>query len=540
MALMTFPELSPTRVPVKDWIEKNVVVPGARAGRVNLDPYQIEPLESVFDPQVTQVTLMWSSQLGKSILATFAVAYHAKNGSGDIYTMFSCQDHRTDYVMSRLNPIVRASPELQKVMGLSRSGNVPHHGFSFGKGNYCKMTTARSIGAGHSSTTRLIVGDEMDDWAGSVSASALRQRGVTFKDRTAFFMSTPTYTGSSAIATEYTNGSQAQYYVSCVHCGYCHVLTSEGLREGPDELGVYACPGCGTIWSDLDRIAAIRGGEWVHSYPERAHKSYQMSQLYSIQVPIERTWEDWEACETDYHRMTQIMAWPYEEAVIAPLQPEDLVRSTMPFNRRWLTIGVDVQKTWLDWTAVAFDEFLTNKHAVARGIVSRSIDYACFQELRRTWAQFAPDRIVVDGSYDYDWVRQSIDLVFADAMLMEDPPIEIVRGYTGDSFDRPLRGAKRHGHFVGASDEAKKLVVQDLKIGVFTLDHAMPDVTEAQLMSEKLVRTKVGTVIKRKWEPQGGRNEILDCCGYAYMGALALPIGQRPSPVLTLTGASNG
>ena len=497
------------------------MVPGARSGRLTLDKYQREPIEQSFTPGIEGVSLMWSSQLGKSLVAACVILYHSAWRTGDIYAMFSCQDHRADFVNSRLTPIAQASPAIHEIIGRNRNNAIPGTGFTFGRG-YCKMTTARSVGAGHSSTTRLIVNDELDDCNSYVPVSSLRQRGVTFLDRTVVLMSTPTHKGSSSIEKEYLAGSQAQFYLGCQICETTshHVMALENISEG-----VYHCPECGSPWTEVNRIWAINTGQWVHTYPDKPHKSYQMSQLYSCSVPIARTWKDAEACESDYQRSTQIMAWPFEEVEIEPVQPGDIRRCPIPFERAHCTVGVDVQKNRLEWTAIVWSQFLIEKQIVARGIVLRTPGPEAMQDLRKQVAPLAPDRITIDGSYDYDWIRTNIDIVFSDAMLLPDPPVEIVRGYTAQSFDRPLRGSKGGRYFWGSSDEAKVLITRDLKIQSLTLSPSLPGDTEAQLMSERLVRTTIGERIKREWKHDVGvRNEVLDCSAYAYMGVLALNV----------------
>ena len=91
--------------------------------------------------------------------------------------------------------------------------------------------------------------------------------------------------------------------------------------------------------------------------------------------------------------------------------------------------------------------------------------------------------------------------------MLADPPVEIVRGYTGDSFDKPLRGGRNLGFFWGATDEAKVMIMQDLAKGFLTIDPGCPSDTENQLVSEKLIRTETQHRVRRKWVPIQGQAE---------------------------------
>ena len=510
--------------PPVEWVERNVISPGSRGGTTRLDAYQKEIIETVFMEGVESVVLMWSSQLGKSSLMVDMMLYHIANRYGDVYAMFSSQEHRKDFVNDRLKKVLVNSGLISHVE-LSKQGGIPKSGFQFrnreGSAG-CRMTTAGSIGAGHSSSTRLIIADELDDYRGVVGVSSLRQRGVTYSDRMLVLMSTPTYKGESTIEYEYRLGSKAQYYVPCASCGWdaMHVLSIANVYPP----GVYRCPSCKYEWTEEDRKASIMDGEWVHEDEGNPVRSYQMSQLYSVNVPLKKTYSDYMKMESEYERSTQILAWPYEDVERAPITQETLKRCPMPFTPAVVTVGVDVHKRFLEWVAVAFSANLERKHILARGQVLRTQGPECILALWRDVQHLGPSKVTIDIGYDYEWVARGVEYILGGLEVREYNVVELVKGKP-NSFGQQLRGAvnQSKGFFHGAVDEVKVLISEDAFYGRLTLEPDLPVDTEAQLGSERLSRTQIGTRVKREWvKDRNVRNEVLDCTGYAYMGAVGL------------------
>ena len=235
--------------------------------------------------------------------------------------------------------------------------------------------------------------------------------------------------------------------------------------------------------------------------------------------------------------MTQVMAWPFEEVEIRPVDPSQIKRAKRDWPVAFTTVGVDVQKNRLEYTIVQFDRRLVNKHVAYHGIVPRTEGPECGRDLRRAVSKWRPMRVTIDGTYQFDWVNTMVQFAFSDLLMRNDPPVEIVRGYTGDSFGKPLRGGKGHGYFWGATDEAKVLINQDLATKKMTIDPDCPYYIEEQLASQKLVRIETAQKVRRKWVPvPGRRDEVLDNTGYAYMGVLALRIRPVYSPNLKTSG----
>lgn len=532
-SIFKLPPLHLDSPPIREWAENNIVVAiSDRPGKILLDPYQIKPLEAMVNPQVEQVTTMWSSQLGKTLMDAVLLGYVIDVAPQPTMMVHASLQGLGKFIREKLNPLLRANPRINSKVERNNRDGVPNTGFSF-EGGYVTMATPRSVSGKHGTSATLVIADEIDDYGSSFQTSSLKQRGITFEHACNIFSSTPDLYDHSPIQGEYETGSQEWFYVPCVHCQHQQLILLENIRGEQ-----VCCVNCGVLWREEERIMSIYAGEWVAQATSPFNKSFWMSQYYSINVPLSRTLRK-TANYTPKELSTQVKAWPYLEVVVPPLEPSRIRRCEREWQPLLRTAGVDVQGDRLEYYIVDFDSTLTRKHILRMGVIPRSPDnLAHWLHLRREVAPYNPTRLTVDGSFEFDYVLAGLKTSYPDAWLEFDLPVEIVRGRSGDSFDKPLRGVKHTDYFFGSTDEAKVLINQDLTTGKMTLNPDLPLYVEQQLCSEKLIRQEQpGGKLRRLWQlEKNQRNEALDCIGYAYMGAIgAYTSGSgAPSPELTL------
>ena len=528
---LALPSLNLDAEPICEWAEKNIVVSVSdRPGRLRLDPYQRGILEACAQQMeytsVEQVSLMMSSQLGKTLLDAILLAWVIDQKPQATLIMHASHAGLDKFIREKLDPILLGTPSLNQKIGRNNRNAIPATGFSFGLGGFCTMTTARSKSSGHGTSASLVIADEIDDYDGATLVSSLSQRMITFTHPLLLVSSTPTLSGSSAIQFEYENGSQDIWYAGCPRCGHQQILMLDAVQMTDDDsecLGI-ECANCNSIWSETQRHQAVRDGVWVPTVRNPLHASFWMSQLYSMNVPLSTTMKK-VAKYTKQETTTQILAWPFEEVILPRVDPKTIKRRIRDWVATYRTIGVDVQSDRLEYSVYEFDETLVRKHFRYHGIIPRGIDERShWAELRAQVKYWAPQRLTVDGNYEFDKVRAGLMENFMDAWLHPDPPVEIIRGATQSSFDKPLRGARTAtGWFWGSVDECKVLINRDMYAGHLTIDPEVHNRAEEQLTSERLVRTLVGKTLKREWRKDPHkRNEILDCTCYAYIGAVAL------------------
>ena len=519
-----------------EWAESRMTVAAsARPGLLQLDAYQREPLRAMVEREVKQVSLMWSTQLGKSLMDCVRILYSIDTAPEPILIMHASRAGLLKFNREKLNPALLNNPEINAKVGRSTPHSLGAEGFPY-EGGYVTLATPRAMSGQHGTSASLVIGDEVDDYGPGWDSLSLQQRTSTHPDATIVLSSTPSRPELSPIVAEYESGSQEWYYTRCPHCGDCQLL----LRERVTDDGRMACIGCGVLWSEQDRIQAIRMGAWVPQAPGDGHRSFWLSQLYSTVVPLPDTMKTVNAAKFSQGELSrQVLAWPYAEIEIPAIDPDRIARVVPDWAAAYRTCGVDVQGDRLEWYVVEFDETLARQHVRAMGVIPRTPDELThWLNLRRAVAAHAPMRITIDGGYQFDLVQGGLHHAFPDVMGLPDSPVEIVRGRAGDSFDKPLRGQNRSGYFFGSTDEAKVLIARALVTGTMTLDPGLPSYVEQQLASEELIKQEGPRgAVKRAWVKKSGvRNEALDCVGYALMGAVAAYVenagGDSPALVL--------
>lgn len=372
--------------------------------------------------------------------------------------------------------------------------------------------------------------------------SLLWQRAATFGDRRKLLeISTPTIKNASWIEDAYLQGDQRRFYVPCPSCDTRQELNWSSViwDEGSPETAKYACTGCGVMWSDGERIAAIRRGEWRSTTEFRGHASYHLNELYScfrklgdiaqsflekkrsgdlqtfVNVSLAETWE--ESGEGVDQDLLENRAedwgekWPDEViTVVAGVDVQDdrlevelvgVGRDEETWSLEYMVLPGDPSspQVWADLDAVLFASYETNDGREL-GVRATCIDTGGHH---------------TQATYRYIKGRES-RRVFG------------IKGVGGEG--RPLVGRPSKNNigkvrlFPIGSDTAKELVYGRLKItepgpGYCHFPINRDPEFFLQLTSEKLVTRYVRGHAKRQWIKSRRRNEALDVRCYA-MAAL--------------------
>jgi phage terminase large subunit GpA-like protein len=307
------------------------------------------------------------------------------------------------------------------------------------------------------------------------------------------------------------------------------------------ETARYVCAHCGVLWSDGERKAAIRAGEWRGAKPFKGHASYHLNELYStfrrlrdivqsyldkiatddlqtfVNVSLAQTWEETgEQADPD-----GLMA--RAEPFVAPVPAGGLV----------LTAGVDMQQDRLEVEIVAWghgEESWSVDHQVLWGDPLQGDVWEELEELLSgTWLHESGAQLpILSACVDtggtggntqaaYEWLRGKTGRrIFG------------VKGVGG--WGRPIVAAptrKRSGQnarkvdlFLVGVDEAKLTVMRRLAVqqpgpGYCHVPSDRGADWYNQLTAEKLVTRYVKGFPVREWHQTRPRNEALDCRVYA-------------------------
>lgn len=523
-------------------------------------PYQREIMDSTVDPEVPEVVVMSSSQVGKTEILLNVVGYLIDLDPGPILVVQPTLEMSEAWSKDRLAPMLRDSPSLREKIPPAKSrssGNTIRH--KTFPGGHITMAGANSPAALASRPIRASLQDEIDRFpksAGTEGApSELADRRTnTFWNRIKLKVSTPTLKGFSHIDELYEASDQRQYHVPCPHCGHMQVLRWANVRwtEGDPETAVMVCSddsdgeerGCGAIMEEGDKPGMLAGGAWVPRYATRKVRGYHINALYS-------PWRRWAEVVENFLRCKgskeMLQTWvntelgePFEEdgeriEASALISRKERYAAEVPIGAGLLTAGIDVQGDRLESLIVGWgvdEEHWLIRHDMLFGdpgqaLVWEELDALLRSEFRHeSGAGLKVSAALVDhGGHHGEHVMRFVTgkarrRIFA------------CRGMDGEGrplVSRPKRSRRsRQGKAVLVGTvPAKDLIFTRLKIrdpgpGFMHIPDTMEDEVIFQITNEKVITRWSHGRPRRAYGKirPGVAVEGLDCLVYNY-GALA-------------------
>ena len=563
------PDLKPS-----DWAEKNIKIPVGNAipGPINFDnaPYQRGMIDAIKEYGVRRISYMTGAQLGKTTIQQCITAYFiAYEPKSQIFVQPTQGDVQT-FLETKLRPMLEANPEISGKMakprsrdGVNNSRMISYIGgwLLFSWAGSPKTLRGRSAPVTHADEV-----DGMEATAEGDPVELLSQRAATFGDQALRTeSSTPTVAGASRIENAFNEGDRRRYYVPCPHCGEAQFLKwenvtwegrkSSNIQDARDDLDQdhkpetagYRCECCGQVWTDGERIAAIRNAEklghgWKAEKPFRGHISFHAPEMLSTfrkMRDIVQSYLDKLALDDLQVFVNVSLGETYEEKG-DKADPENLqnraeeYKSTVPNGGVYLTCGIDMQMDRLELEIVAW----------GAGEESWSIDY------RVLWGDPLGEEVWedLDDILESTYLHESGAQLSISASCLDTGG---TAGYTQRAYEyvksrrnRKLFAIKGRGGwgmpivqspqrkqsgkdkrkidlFIVGTDEAKLVVMRRLdldKQGPGYCHFPIERETEwyRQLTAEKLVTRYIKGQPIREWhKPDRARNEGLDCRVYA-------------------------
>ena len=554
----------PPNLMPSEWAEANIKIPVGNAvpGPMRFDnaPYQREVIDMTADPRCDRISLMWGAQVGKTQTALAAQAFRIGFNPVSQMMMQPSQGDLTTWLETKFNPMVEANEGLQHVLAKPRGRDgVNNQRMKSYPGGFLMFSWSGSPKTMRGRSAPFIVCDETDGYDRTSEGhpvGLLWQRAATFGDQKLLLeISTPTIKGDSWIETAFEQGDQRYFHVVCPHCGHKQTLKwsqvtwdKDGDGQQLPETATYLCEadGCGTVWNDGERNAAIRnaerqGGGWIARKPFRGHASYHLSELYScfrylkdivqsfldkkaagdlqtfVNVSLAETWEE----AGDKLEADVLMARATEFAAPAPM------------GVGVVTAGIDMQSDRLEVEIVGWglgEESWSLGYRVLWGEPLRADVWDELDELlAETWThetgvELRISAACLDSGGEAGYTQAAYDY----ARKRFGRKLFAIKGVGG--WGRPIttmpskarqRGQRPVQLFPVGVDEAKVVVAQRARISEpgpgynhFPLDR---DPNWYQMFTAETLRTKYlkGFPI-REWHNLRPRNEAFDCRVYAY------------------------
>lgn len=547
----------PPDLPPSVWAEQSVYIPVGNAvpGLIRFDnaPYQREPLDMTSDPDCNRITLMWGAQVGKTMLALCAQGYRIVQNPGSQMMMQPSQGDLQTWLETKFNPLVEANAPMRNAIAKPRGREgVNNQRMKSYPGGFMMFSWSGSPNTMRGRSAPFIVCDETDGYDRTSEGhpvGLLWQRAATFGDqRLLLEISTPTIKGVSWIEAAFDQGDQRRFHVPCPHCETTQSLRWANVTWDKDpegehlpETARYTCEGCGTLWTDGERIAAIRKGGWVAAKPFRGHASYHLNELYSCfrkLGDIVQSFLDKKAANDLQTFVNVSLAETWEEAgeqvsTAGLIERVEAFPAPVPAGGLVLTAGIDMQEDRLEVETVAW----------GLGEESWSVDYQVL------WGDPLQGDVWedLDAYLGQTWQHQSGAQMPISASCLDtggrsgytQAAYEYARGKTGrrlfaikgmPGWGRPIVSApsrKQSGQrarkvdlFGVGVDEAKVIVTRRLGVpspgpGFCHFPVERDPEFFAQITAEKLITKYLRGFPVREWHKTRDRNEALDCRVYA-------------------------
>lgn len=562
----------PPNIKPSEWAEKYVRIPVGNAipGPVRFDnaPYQRLPLDMTVDPNCYRITLMWGAQIGKTMLALMAQGYRIAIRPSSQMMMQPSETDLQVWMNTKFTPLVDSTPSIRERMAKPRGRDgVNNSKMKSYPGGFIMFAWSGSPKTMRGRSAPLIVADEVDGYVATEEGhpvGLLWQRAATYSDRLLIEISTPTIKGESYIEAGYEAGDQRQYYVPCPDCGEHQVLkwenvtwpgrVSTGIDDATADNGQdhdptaarYTCAHCGSLWTDGQRVWALRnaerlGGGWRGAKPFKGHASFHAWEIYSTMRThrdIVQSYLDKLATDDLQTFVNVSLSQTFEERG-EQADPDGLMAraedfaAPVPAGGLVLTAGVDMQQDRLECEIVAWgqgEESWSVEYHVLWGDPLQADVWDELEELlSSTWlhesgAHLSLTATCVDTGGNggntqaaYDWLRGKTGRrIFG---------IKGVPGWGRPIVAAPQRKqsgkkARKIDLFLVGVDEAKLAVMRRLAVerpgpGFCHVPKTRGADWYQQITAEKLVTRYVRGFPVREWHQTRPRNEALDCRGYA-------------------------
>lgn len=556
---------------ISEWADNYMVLPEGsnEAGRYSSDtiPYQKAIMDAITDPEVVDVAVMSSAQVGKTTIIMCGIAYYIDYEPATQMLVMPTIKDAEKFSKTRLAQMISDIPQLSVKVAdpKARNSNNTILLKSYPGGNIA-IGGANSPSSLASDPRRIIWMDETDRFPESAGSEGnpiklAEKRATSYWNKKHIKTSTPTIAGRSKIETAYLKGSMEEWSVQCPECGAWQPYSFR--RVDFDSVSM-ACAECGVLipertWKDSNH-------KWIAHHPERKKaRSFRLNELASPFVDWEEIIENFKDADDKLKRfhdpedmkvfVNTVLGEPWEEtAFVDDAVDEDTLESRsevygadIPEGVLLLTAAVDVQdnrfeveirgwarnyETWgIYKTEIYGDLFKDEPWDQLEAYLDQPLHFEDGSELNI--AAFAIDTGGHFTNKTYKWIKK---------MKGKGKKIYGVKGYAGKP-DIPLiykrtivdikeeRGGKDvvvdrtliHilGVDAGKEDIMNRLTIEEAGDGYCHFPHGDGRGYDAEyfkgLTSERKVNKKVNGIIKKVWvKKSGARNEPLDLFNYNY------------------------
>ncbi len=556
---------------ISEWADRYMVLPegSSEAGRFSSDtiPYQKAIMDAITDPEVTDVSVMSSAQVGKTTIIMCGIAYYIDYEPTTQMLVMPTLNDGEKFSKTRFSRMIEDIPQLASKVADAKTRNSNNTiMLKIYPGGSISIGGANSPSSLASDPRRIIWLDEVDRFPESAGSEGnpiklAEKRATSYWNKKHIKTSTPTIAGRSKIEDAYNDGSMEVWCVQCMECGAWQPYSFKRVDFRSVSM---ACAECGVLipereWKDSNH-------KWIAMHPERKKKrSFRLNELAS-------PFADWEEIIADFKKandrlkrfhdpedmkvfVNTVLGETWDETkYVDNAVDEDTIEkgaekyaAEIPDGVLLLTAAVDVQdnrfeveirgwargyETWGIYKTEIYGELITDEPwDRLEAYLSRPLHFGNGAELNI--AGFTVDTGGHFTNKTYKWIKK---------MKEKGKKCHGVKGYAGKP-DIPLLYKKT---IVDIKEEknGKEVVVDRTLIHIIGVDSGKEDITNRLkikkagagcchfpagdgrgydgeyykgLTSESKVTRKVKGVMKTVWvKKSGARNEPLDLFNYNY------------------------
>ena len=557
---------------ISQWADKYMVLPEGsnEAGRYSSEtiPYQKEIMDAITDPEVTDVSVMSSAQVGKTTIILCGIAYYIDYEPSTQMLVIPTIKDAEKFSKTRLAQMISDIPRLSEKVAdpKSRNSNNTILLKSYPGGNIA-IGGANSPSSLASDPRRIIWMDETDRFPESAGSEGnpiklAEKRATSYWNKKRIKTSTPTIAGRSKIEDAYKKGTMEVWNVQCPECGEWQPYDFKRLDF--DSVSM-ACMHCGVLVKEQAWKESRH--KWIAEHPERKKaRSFRLNEMASPFVDWEEIIENFKDANEKLKRFHDVEdmkvfvntvlgeTWEETEYVDDAVNEEDLESkkesyiADIPEGVLLLTAAVDVQdnrfeveirgwarnyETWGIYKTEIFGDLITEEPWER---LEAYLEQPLYFEngLELNIAGFAIDTGGHFTNKTYKWIKK---------MKAKGKKCYGVKGFAGKP-DIPLIYKRTVVDIKEKTKDGKEIVVDRTVIYIIGVDSGKEDITNRLrikeagagychfptgkgrgyseeyfkgLMSEKQITKKVNGKIKKVWtKKSGARNEPLDLFNYNY------------------------
>ncbi|WP_238649750.1 phage terminase large subunit family protein [Paenibacillus piscarius] len=262
--------------------------------RTSRAPFQKDVMDAINDPQVQNIVMMFSAQVGKTEILLNAIGYFVDHDPAPIMLVQPTEQMAEAFSKDRLAPMIRDTPTLGKkirdVKSKSSGNTLMHKKFP---GGHITLAGSNAPASLASRPIRVVLLDEVDRYPASAGTEGdpvnlVSKRTTTFWNRKRIMVSTPTTKYASRIEFAYEESSMEQWCLPCPSCGEYQPFSWKQIHfEYDEEARItikvdHACRTCGALHGEHEWKAGI--GKWIARKENAKTRGFHLNEMASTFV----------------------------------------------------------------------------------------------------------------------------------------------------------------------------------------------------------------------------------------------------------------